>query len=54
MIVQIILDCIMIIVLIIGIVTGKQTEISAWVGLIWVFIALFAHLQLKENDSHRD
>lgn len=43
----------MIIFLVIGIVTGKHVETSAWVTLIWVFIALFAHLQLKEeNDLH--
>jgi hypothetical protein len=54
MIVQIILDFIMIIVLFIGIVTGKHEEISTWVALMWVFIALFAHLQLKEHDTHRD
>ena len=53
MIVQIILDFIMIIVLVIGIVTGEKVETSAWSTLIWVFIALFAHIQLKaENDLH--
>ena len=54
MILQIILDFIMIIFLVIGIVTGKQVETHAWVTLIWVFIALFAHIQRKvEDDLHR-
>lgn len=54
MIIQIILDIIMIIFLVIGIVTGEHVETAAWVTLIWVLIALFAHIQLKsENDLHR-
>lgn len=54
MIVQIILDIIMIIVLVIGMIKG-ETEVSVWVTLLWVFIAFFAHLQLKsEHDLHRN
>ena len=54
MIVLIILDFLMSITLVIGIVAGKQVETPAWVTLIWVFIALSAHIQLKvENDLHR-
>lgn len=53
MIVQIILDILMIIFLVIGIITGKQVETHAWVTLLWVFVALFAHIQLKaEDDLH--
>lgn len=50
MIAQIILDIIMIIVLVIGMIKGA-TEVSAWVTLLWVFMTLFAHLQLKEKED---
>lgn len=53
MIAQIILDIIMIIILVIGMIKGA-TEVSAWVTLLWVSIALSAHLQLlSEHDLHR-
>lgn len=51
MIAQIILDIIMLIILVIGIFTGRQTEVDAWIALVWVFIALFAHLRLKEEED---
>lgn len=51
MITQIILDIIMLIILAIGIFTGWKTEVDAWVALVWVFIALFAHLRLKEKED---
>ena len=52
MITQIILDIIMLIVLVIGMIKG-ETEVSVWVVLIWVFIALFAHLRLKEEEDKK-
>lgn len=51
MTVQIILDCIMLICLIIGAFVGRKPD--TWVTIVWVLIALLAHIQLKkENDSY--
>lgn len=49
----IIIDFIMLIILAIGIFTGRKTEVDAWITLMWVFIALFAHLRLKEEEDEK-
>ena len=53
MITQIIIDIIMLIILAIGIFTGRKTEVDAWIALVWVFIALCAHLRLKEEEDEK-
>lgn len=48
-IVQIVLDCIMLILLIIGAFLGYKPD--TWVTIIWVLIALFAHIgKLIDED----
>ena len=50
--VQIILDCVMLVCLIIGAFAGYKPDL--WITIVWVLIALIAHIRLKEeNDLYR-
>lgn len=49
--IQILIDIIAIVCFIVAIIVGK-TEVQTWVALIWVVVALIAHIQ--NDDEYLD